>query len=83
MPGKDGRRLLQEMRADPELADRPFVLMTGKAELANSRTAMDLGADDFLLKPLALNELLRCVAARLHRATLSRASTTAFWPSCG
>jgi two-component system, sensor histidine kinase and response regulator len=72
MPGKDGRRLLQEMRADPELADRPFVLMTGKPDLANSRSAMDLGADDFLLKPLALNELLRCVAARLHRATLSR-----------
>ncbi len=72
MPGKDGRRLLQEMRADPELADRPFVLMTGKAELANSRTAMDLGADDFLLKPLALNELLQCVTARLHRAALSR-----------
>jgi K+-sensing histidine kinase KdpD len=33
---------------------------------------MDLGADDFLLKPFALSELLRCVAARLKRATLSR-----------
>jgi len=72
MPGKDGRRLLQEMRADPELADRPFVLMTGKADLANTRTAMDLGADDFLLKPFALDELLRCLAARLQRAALSR-----------
>ena len=72
MPDKDGRRLLQEMRADPELAHRQFVLMTGKEGYANSRAAMDLGADDFLLKPFALSELLRCVAARLKRATLSR-----------
>jgi two-component system sensor histidine kinase/response regulator len=72
MPDKDGRRLLQEMRADPELADRQFVLMTGKASYASSRTAMDIGADDFLLKPFALTELIRCVAARLQRAELSR-----------
>jgi signal transduction histidine kinase len=72
MPGKDGRRLLQEMRADPELSDRQFVLMTGKSTFGNQRTAMDLGADDFLLKPFSLAELLRCVAARLQRATLSR-----------
>jgi two-component system sensor kinase len=72
MPGKDGRRLLQEMRAEPELADRQFVLMTGKTELGNSRTAMDLGADDFLLKPFSLDDLFRCVTARLKRAALSR-----------
>lgn len=72
MPAKDGRRLLQEMRADPELADRQFVLMTGKTALGNARAAMDLGADDLLLKPFGLAELLRCVAARLQRAALSR-----------
>jgi signal transduction histidine kinase len=72
MPGKDGRRLLQEMRTDPELADRQFVLMTGKAALANPRAAMDIGADDLLLKPFGLPELLRCVAARIERAALSR-----------
>ena len=72
MPGKDGCRLLQEMRADPERADRQFVLMTGKAAFDNQRTAMDLGADDFLAKPFALAELVRCVAARLQRAELSR-----------
>jgi K+-sensing histidine kinase KdpD len=72
MPDKDGRLLLQEMRADPELAHRQFVLMTGKEDYANSRGAMDLGADDFLLKPFALSELHRCVAARLKRAAVSR-----------
>jgi DNA-binding response OmpR family regulator/anti-sigma regulatory factor (Ser/Thr protein kinase) len=72
MPDKDGRLLLQEMRADPELGHRQIVLMTGKESYANSRAAMDLGADDFLLKPFAISELLRCVAARLKRAALSR-----------
>jgi signal transduction histidine kinase len=72
MPGKDGRRLLQQMRADPELADRQFVLMTGKTDFGSPRAAMDLGADDFLLKPFNLTDLLACVAARLQRAELSR-----------
>jgi signal transduction histidine kinase len=72
MPGKDGRRLLQDMRADSALADRQFVLMTGKAIFGGQRAAMDLGADDFLAKPFGLPDLLRCVAARLKRADLSR-----------
>lgn len=71
MPGKDGRRLLQEMRTDSALADRQFVLMTGKTTFGNQRMAMDLGADDFLLKPFTLPVLLACVAARLRRAELS------------
>jgi two-component system sensor histidine kinase/response regulator len=72
MPGKDGRRLLQEMRTDAVLAERQFVLMTGKTTLGNQRAAMDLGADDFLLKPFTLPVLLACVTARLRRAELSR-----------
>ena len=72
MPGKDGRRLLQEMRADSALAERQFVLMSGKAAFGSPRAAMDLGADDFLLKPFLLPALLACVAARLRRAELSR-----------
>lgn len=72
MPGKDGRALLLEMRADPALSDLPIVLMTGKIELGNPRTVMDLGADDFLLKPFPLEDLFRCIAARLQRADLKK-----------
>jgi two-component system, sensor histidine kinase and response regulator len=70
MPGKDGRTLLKELRADPKLADRQFVLMTGRAPLASQRSGMDLGADDFLLKPFELSALIRCVEARMARAGL-------------
>jgi signal transduction histidine kinase len=72
MPGKDGRVLLRELRADPKLSDRQFVLMTGRAPMANQRTGMDLGADDFLLKPFDLAALIRCVEARMARAGLNR-----------
>jgi CheY-like chemotaxis protein len=72
MPGKDGLRLLRDIREDPELADSPFVLMTGKPKYGNQRAAMDLGADDFLLKPFSLAALMSCVDARLKRAAIRR-----------
>ena len=72
MPGKDGLRLLRDIREDPELADSPFVLMTGKPKYGNQRAAMDLGADDFLLKPFSLPALISCVDARLKRAAIRR-----------
>lgn len=72
MPGMNGRRALQAMRADPELADRQFVLMTGNMAYADPRASMDLGADDFLFKPFSIDDLRGCVAARLKRAELSR-----------
>ncbi|WP_438480237.1 hybrid sensor histidine kinase/response regulator [Oleiharenicola lentus] len=72
MPGQDGKSFLKELRQDPELSDRQFVLMTGDAANANTRTAMELGADDFLLKPFSLGALASAVAARLKRAEISR-----------
>jgi two-component system sensor histidine kinase/response regulator len=72
MPGQDGKSFLKELRLDPELSDRQFVLMTGDAANANTRTAMELGADDFLLKPFSLGALASAVAARLKRAEISR-----------
>jgi two-component system sensor histidine kinase/response regulator len=72
MPGMNGRRALQTLRADPELADRQFVLMTGNMAYADGRASMDLGADDFLYKPFSIEDLRNCVAARLKRAELSR-----------
>lgn len=72
MPGQDGKGFLKQLRLDPELADRQFVLMTGDPSFANPRAGMELGADDFLLKPFTLGDLTRAVAARLKRAELSR-----------
>ena len=72
MPGQDGKGFLKQLRQDPELADRQFVLMTGDPAYANPRAGMELGADDFLHKPFSIGDLTRSVAARLKRAELSR-----------
>jgi two-component system sensor histidine kinase/response regulator len=71
MPGGDGATLLHDLRNDPELRSKQIVLMTGKAEVATHRRVMEQGADDFLLKPVTMENLLRCVAARLNRASIS------------
>lgn len=72
MPGVDGKGFLKQLRHDPELADRQFILMTGDPAYASPRAGMELGADDFLLKPFSIGDLTRAVAARLKRAEISR-----------
>ncbi len=71
MPGGDGRSLLRDLRNDSELKSVQIVLMTGKPELATPRRVMEEGADDFLVKPINLDDLLACVAARLNRASVN------------
>jgi CheY-like chemotaxis protein len=71
MPGGDGHSLLRNIRLDPKLKSRQVVLMTGRPDLLTPRKSMEEGADDFLAKPVSLQELLRCVKARFSRASLS------------
>lgn len=68
MPGTDGRSVLRAIREDPALSHKQVVLMTGNPTQATPRAGMELGADDFLIKPFGFDDLTRCVAARLQRA---------------
>ncbi|HVT74621.1 MAG TPA: ATP-binding protein [Lacunisphaera sp.] len=72
MPGMNGHRLLQEIRSDPLLANCQFVFMSGNPTYAHPRAGMNLGADDFLVKPFTLDALVACVEARLRRKEISR-----------
>jgi len=72
MPDMDGRAVLQAMRADPVLANRQIVLMTGNQEQNPQREGMNLGADDYLAKPFEMAQLRTCVEARLRRAETHR-----------
>jgi len=71
MPGGDGATLLQEIRRDPALRTKQVVLMTGRPDLVTPRRGMEDGADDFLMKPVSLGPLLKCVEARFRRASVS------------
>jgi DNA-binding NarL/FixJ family response regulator len=68
MPELDGYGVLQALRSDPELALIPFIFLTAKGEKSDLRSGMNLGADDYLTKPVAKQELLEAIEARLRRA---------------
>jgi DNA-binding response OmpR family regulator len=70
MPGGNGASLLRNIRVDPELKSLQVVLMTGRPDLLAPRKGMEDGADDFLVKPVSLQEFLNCVKARFSRASL-------------
>lgn len=67
MPELDGYGVLRALENNPELCDIPFVFISEKAEPADFRYGMDLGADDYLAKPFTGDELLRIVAGRLKK----------------
>ncbi len=68
MPEMDGHQLLQALRDDPTTAATPFIFLTAKGEARDMRTGMNLGADDYLTKPVTATDLLAAVAARFRRA---------------
>ena len=74
MPQADGFAALVELRKDPVTASIPLILMTGESDGAGMRKGMELGADDFLSKPFAMNALLKAVEARLKKQDVVKQS---------
>ncbi|MEY4388280.1 MAG: hypothetical protein RLY20_3563 [Verrucomicrobiota bacterium] len=72
MPGMDGNAVLAQLRQDARLADISLMFLTGNSAPEQIRAGMNLGADDYLTKPLDADELLRAVKARLARALVRR-----------
>jgi heavy metal response regulator len=65
LPKKNGLRLLQELRA--EKVNTPVLLLTVRAAVEDKVLGLDAGADDYLTKPFAFQELLARVRALLRR----------------
>lgn len=68
MPEMDGHSVLRELHSDPATMNIPFVFLTARGEKADVRGGMNLGADDYLTKPVDKSDLLRAVNTRLSRA---------------
>jgi DNA-binding NarL/FixJ family response regulator len=67
MPELDGHGVLQALRENSNTANVPFIFLTAKGEKADQRSGMNLGADDYLTKPVAKDDLLNAISARLKR----------------
>jgi diguanylate cyclase len=74
MAGMDGYEVLQGLRQDPETANLAFIFLSGQAEPAHVRQGMNLGADDYLLKPFQPKELIQAIYSRLKRQSYLVAS---------
>jgi two-component system, sensor histidine kinase and response regulator len=73
MAGMDGYEVLKALRHDPSTAVTPVIFLTGMGGPENVRAAMNLGADDYLVKPVAPRALVDAVTARLARSATVRA----------
>lgn len=68
MPELDGHAVVQALRNEPALAAMPFIFLTARGEKSDQRSGMNLGADDYLTKPVGKVDLLNAIHSRLRRA---------------
>lgn len=68
MPFLDGFELLALLRADAETASIPVILLSGRSDGDTMAKAVELGAADFLIKPVTRDQLFESVEACLSRA---------------
>lgn len=71
LPGMDGLRFCQKLRADAKV-ETPVLMLTARDTLDDKLKGFEAGADDYLVKPFALQELLARLQAlykRSHRKT--------------
>lgn len=67
LPGMDGVELLTKMRNNPSYADIPVIMATAKGQEYDKIKSLDLGADDYLVKPFGMMEMVSRVKAVLRR----------------
>jgi len=70
LPGMDGLRVCTEIRRDPALRLLPVIMLTARGDEADRIVGLEVGADDYVVKPFSPKELvarLRAVMRRLER----------------
>jgi two-component system alkaline phosphatase synthesis response regulator PhoP len=68
MPRMHGYEVCQAVRADKEISKTKIVITTGKGYLVDMKTAMDLGADRFVLKPYGIKQLVGLIEELIGKA---------------
>ena len=67
LPGKDGVDVLKEIRGNPETRKIPVIMATAKGTEMDKIQGLDTGADDYLVKPFGVMEMVSRIKAVLRR----------------
>ena len=74
LPEMDGIELLGKMKASAELSDIPVIMATAKGQEYDRIIGLDLGADDYMVKPFSMMEMVSRVKAVLRRSQPQKAA---------
>lgn len=67
LPNMDGNELLKRLKADPDTKGIPVVMLTAKGEEIDRVLGLELGADDYIVKPFSPRELLLRIKAVMRK----------------
>jgi two-component system sensor histidine kinase/response regulator len=70
MPKMDGFGVLSKIGRDPATATIPFLFLTARTEREDLRQGMNMGADDYIMKPFSIDDVLHAIRTRLDKRAL-------------
>nr|WP_321260366.1 response regulator transcription factor [uncultured Pseudodesulfovibrio sp.] len=79
MPGTDGLEVCRQLKGDPALARIPVIMLTAKGEEVDKIVGLELGADDYVVKPFSPRELVLRIKAILRRYGAPEPNAPKFW----
>jgi DNA-binding response OmpR family regulator len=68
LPGMSGSEICRRLRREPATRRTPIIMLTARASETDRVAGLDLGADDYIVKPFSVRELMARVRAVLRRA---------------
>ena len=74
MPKVDGYEVLRRIRADEDFRQMPVILLSAKGRPMDRETGLEIGADDYIVKPFSPRRLLEKIQNLLERERLSQVS---------
>src|SRR5215217_1575725 len=75
LPGMSGMELCRRLRREPLTEKTPIIMLTAKASEADRIAGLDIGADDYIIKPFSVKEVVARVRAVLRRTTETTVET--------
>lgn len=79
LPGKDGWEVIRQLRQAENTKSIPVIFLTAKGGEIDEVVGLELGADDYIVKPISIRKLLARVKNVLRKTSGSQLETEAIW----